>query len=88
MKFNRRPPIHTSDVPVKFALDIQSQYIVRVRNRKIQYGCQAANLKVTSLKIIRFLSIATNNAHTKFEIEIPKQALVTFRKPCRLQTDR
>ena len=56
-------------------------------NRKIQYGCQAAILKVTSLKINRLLLIATNNMHMKFEIEIPKQTWVTLRKPCRLQTD-
>ena len=56
-------------------------------NRKIQYGRQAAILKVTSLKINRFLSIATSNMHMKFEIKIAKQSWVTLRKPCRLQTD-
>ena len=56
-------------------------------NQKIQYGRQAAILKVTSLKINRLLPIATNNMLVKFEIEIPKQAWVTLRKPCRLQTD-
>ena len=54
---------------------------------KIQYGRQAAILKVTSLKINRLLPIATNNMHMKFEIEIPKQTWVTLRKPCHLQTD-
>ena len=57
-------------------------------NWKIQYGCQAAILKVTSLKINRLLAIATNNMHTKFEIEIPRQTRVTLRKPCRLHMDR
>ena len=42
-------------------------------NQKIQYGCQAAILKVTSLKINRLLPMTTINMHMKFEIEIPKQ---------------
>ena len=42
-------------------------------NQKIQYGRQAAILKVTSLKINRLLPMATINMHMKFEIEIPKQ---------------
>ena len=56
-------------------------------NWKIQYGHQAAILKVTSLKINRLLPIPTNNMHMKFGIEIPKKTWVTLRKPCRLQTD-
>ena len=56
-------------------------------NRKIQYGHQAAILKVTSLKINRLLPIAINKMHMKFEIEVPKQTWVTLRKPCRLQMD-
>ena len=59
-------PMHTSDVPVKFGLDIQSQ---------------------TKVKTNRLLSIATNNMHVKFEIEIPKQTWVMLQKPCCLQTD-
>ena len=55
---------------------------------KIQYGRQAAILKVTSLEINKLVSIATINMHMKFEIEIPKQTKVTVRKPSRLQTDR
>ena len=31
--------------------------------------------------------MATINMHMKFEIEIPKQTWLMFRKPCRLQTD-
>ena len=57
-------------------------------NQKIQYGCQATILKVTSLKINRLLPMATINMHMKFEIEIPKQTWLMLRKPCRLQTDR
>ena len=56
-------------------------------NQKIQYGRQAAILKVTSLKINRLLPMATINRHMKFEIEIPKQTWLMLRKPCRLQTD-
>ena len=56
-------------------------------NQKIQYGRQAAILKVTSLKINRLLPIATINMHLKFEIEIPKQTWLMLRKLCRLQTD-
>ena len=57
------------------------------RNWKIQYGRQAAILKVTSLKINRLLPMTTINMHMKFEIEIPKQTWLMLRKPCRLQTD-
>ena len=56
-------------------------------NKKIQYGRQAAILKVTSLKINRLLPMATINMHMKFEIEIPKQTWLILRKPCHLQTD-
>ena len=45
------------------------------------------HLKVTSMKFDRPLSMATNNMHIKFEIEIPKKTWVMLRKPCRLQTD-
>ena len=56
-------------------------------NQKIQYGCQAAILKVTLLKINRLLPMTTINMHMKFEIEIPKQTWLMLRKPCHLQTD-
>ena len=56
-------------------------------NRKIQYGHQAAILKVTSLKINGLLSVATNNMHMKFKIEFSKRPWVMLRKPCHLQTD-
>ena len=55
-------------------------------NQKIQYGHQAAILKVTSLKINRLLPVTTINMHMKFEIEIPKQTWLTSRKPCHLQS--
>ena len=53
-------------------------------NQKIQYGNQAAILKVTSLKIYRLLPMATINMHMKFEIEIPKQTWLMLQKPCHL----
>ena len=56
-------------------------------NQKIQYGRQAANLKVKLLKINRLLPMATISMHMKFEIEIPKQTWLMLWKPCRLQTD-
>ena len=56
-------------------------------NRKLQDVRQATILNVISLKINRLLPMATNNKHMKFQIEIPKQTWVTFRKPCRLQMD-
>ena len=48
-------------------------------NQKIQYGRQAAILKVTSLKINRLLPMATINMHMKFEIEIPQETWLMLR---------
>ena len=56
-------------------------------NQKIQYGRQAAILKVTSLKIKRLLPMSTINKDMKYKIEIPKQTWLMLRKPCRPQTD-
>ena len=53
-------------------------------NQELQYGCQAAILKVTSLKIKRLLPMTTINMHIKFETEIPKQTWLMLRIPCRL----
>ena len=56
--------IYISIVPLKFGVDIQSQSKVRVwKPKKIQYGRQAAILKVMSLKINRLLPMATINMH-------------------------
>ena len=52
--------------------------------QKIQYGHQAAILKVTSLKINTLLPMTTINMHMKFEIEIPKQTRLTLWKLCHL----
>ena len=79
--------IYTSDVPLKFRLDIQSQTKVRVQKPKKNQDGRKAILRVTSLKINKLLPMATNNMHIKFEIEIPQQTWVMLRKPCRLQTD-
>ena len=79
--------IYTSDVPLKFRLDIQSQTKVRVQKPKKNQDGRKAILRVTSLKINKLLPMATNNMHIKFEIEIPQQTWVMLQKPCRLQTD-
>ena len=69
-------------------VDILSQTKVRVQKpKKIQYGHQAAILKVTSLKMYRLLSMATINMHIEFGIEIPQQTWRLLQKPCRLRTD-
>ena len=71
----------------KLDLKFKAKLKLESGNPKIQDGHQAAILRVTSLKINRLLSMATNNMHLKFEIEIAKQSWVMLRKPCRLQTD-
>ena len=85
LKINRLLSLHTSNMWLKFRLDIQS-HTKESRNKKIQYGCQAAILKVISLKINSFLPMATNEIHIKFEIEIPKQTRVTLQNPCQQQS--
>ena len=76
-------------VMCQWILDLifKAQLKLESGNRKIQYGCQAAIFKVTSLIIHRLLPIVTKKMHMKFHIEIPKQTWVTLRKPCHLQTD-
>ena len=46
------------------------------RNRIIQYGHQAAILKVTLVKIHRLLSIPTRNVQLKFGLDIQSQTKV------------
>ena len=88
LKINRLLPIYISIVPLKFLkLIFKAKVKLESGNQKIQYGRQAAILKVTSLKINKLLLMATINMHMKFEIEIPKQTWLMLRKPCRLQTD-
>ena len=49
-------------------------------NQKIQYGHQAAILKVTYLKINRLLSIHTSNVLLKFERDIQSQTEARVQK--------
>ena len=86
LKIKRLSPIHTSDVQVRFGLDIQSQTKIKVRKPKNQIWLQGSHLKVTSLKINRLLSVPTNNMLMKFEIQIPKQTWFTLRIPCLLRS--
>ena len=51
------------------------------RNRKIQYGHQAAILKMTSLKINRLLPIYISIRPLKFELDIQSQSKVRVWKP-------
>ena len=37
-----------------------------------KHGHQAANVKVTSFRFNKYLSITTDNMHMKFETDIPK----------------
>ena len=71
-----------------WSLDLmfKAKLMFESRNWKIQYGHQAAILRVTSLKINRLWPMATNKMHMKFEIEIPKQTPVTLQKTCQLQS--
>ena len=80
LKIYRLPSLHTSNLSLKFGLDIQSQINVIVWNLEIQYGRQSAILKVKNMKIHRFWPMATNNMNMKFETEIPKQTWVTIQK--------
>ena len=50
-------------------------------NQKIQYGRQAAILKVTSLKINRLLPIYLSIVPLKFAVDIQSQTKVRVRKP-------
>ena len=50
------------------------------RNQKIQYGHQAAILKMTSLKINRLLPIYISIVPLKFEVDIQSQTKVRVRK--------
>ena len=81
-KITRNLPTETSNVTLKFGLDIQS----KSRNRKIQYGHQAAILKATQLKMNKLLPTATKDMHMKFETEIPKQTWFTLWKRCCLHS--
>ena len=67
-------PKHTIWPPGGLELIFKAKLKLESGNQEIQYGCQAAILKVTSLKIKRLLFMT-------------KQTWLMLRKPCRLQTD-
>ena len=80
LKINRLLTIYISIVPLKFGVDIQSQTKVST-DQKIQYGHQAAILKVASLKINRLLPIYISIVPLKFGVDIQSQTKVRVRKP-------
>ena len=67
-------------------LKLKANLKLEFGNQKLQHGHQAAILKVTLLKTIGQLPIATNDMYMKFETLIPKQTRVTLRKPYRRQS--
>ena len=73
LKINRLLPVYISILPLKFGVDIQSQTKVSPETKKIQYGRQAAILKVMSLKINRLLPIYTSIVPLKFGVDIQSQ---------------
>ena len=81
LKINRLLPIDISILPFKFGVDIQSQTKVSPETKKIQYGHQAAILKVTSMKINRLLPIYISIVPLKFEVDIQNQTKVRVWKP-------
>ena len=85
LKINRLLSIDTSNVLLKFGLDIQSQTEVRARKQKNPRWPPGNLFKVTSLKINLLLPMATSNMHMK--LKFWSKLEFTLRKPCRLQTD-
>ena len=63
------------------SLDLKLKAKLKTGNQKIQYGHQAAILKVTYLKINRLFSIHTSNVLMKFGLDIQSQTEVRVRKP-------
>ena len=62
-------------------LKFKAKLKLETGNQKIQYGHQAAILKVKYLKINRLLSIHTNNVLLKFGLDIQSQTDVRVWKP-------
>ena len=73
--------MYISTLPLKFGVDIQSQSNVSPETKKIQYGHQAAILKVTSLKINKLLPIYISFVPLRFAVDIQSQTKVRVRKP-------
>ena len=67
------------DKTFKAKLKVESRYL------KIQYGHQAAILKLTLLKINRLLSIYTSNLLLKFRFDIQSQTKIRI---CKLQINQ
>ena len=62
-----------TQVMCSWSLDLMLKAELKSGNWKIQYGFQAAILKVTLLKINRLLSIYTSNLQLKFGLDIQSQ---------------
>ena len=80
----------TTNMHMKFETEIPKQTWLPLwktmpptesRNRKIQYGHQAAILKMTLLKINRLLPIYVSTVPLKFEVDIQSQSEVRVCKP-------
>ena len=70
------------EIPSKLDLHTGNLVTYRVQKpKKIQYGRQAAILKVTSLKINRLLPIFISIVPLKFAVDIQSQTKVRVRKP-------
>ena len=66
---------------IEIPVDIQSQTKVKSGNQKFQYGCLAAILKLTLLKINRLLHIYISIVPLKFGVDIQSQTKVRVWKP-------
>ena len=84
LKINRLLSIHTSNVLLKFGLDIQSQTEVKVQKPKNPRWPPGSHFESD----IAENQYASAHGHQQHAYEIPKQTWVTLQKPCRLQTDR
>ena len=78
---------HYDRINDSWLLTPESQIRVKsLEAKKIQYGHQAAILKVTSLKINRLFSIYTNNVLLKFGLDIESQTEVIFKDELKLES--
>ena len=80
LKINRLLPIYISIVPLSLELILKAK-LKLVRKPKIEYGHQAAILKVTSLKINMLPPIYIGIMSHKFGVDIQTQTKVRVRKP-------
>ena len=91
---NRLLPTTTIDMHMKFEIEIPKQTWLTLRkpchlqspeNQKIQYGCQAAILKMTLLKINRLLPIYISIVPLKFGVDMQSQTKGRVWKPKKIQ---